>query len=60
MKAVIHRGKHYEQSLRAFHQKRIDFLEHEIRSFDQETLRAFLNSLQAQNRTLANVTGIAV
>ena len=42
MNAVIHRGNDYENSLRTFQNKRVEYLEQEIRSFDSETLRLLL------------------
>lgn len=40
MKSVIHKGNNYEKSLRTFQNKRMEYLEQEIRAFDSETLRA--------------------
>ena len=42
MTAVIHRGKDYEDSLHTFQNKRMEYLEQEIRAFDSETLRLLL------------------
>ncbi len=39
MNAVIHRENDYENSLHTFQNKRVEYLEQEIRSFDSETLR---------------------
>ncbi len=38
MNAVIHSGNDYENSLRTFQNKRVEYLEQEIRAFDVETL----------------------
>lgn len=46
MKAVIHKGNDYEKSLRTFQNKRMEYLEQEIRAFDSKTLRLFLCDLQ--------------
>ncbi|RJW50001.1 hypothetical protein DXA99_00405 [Eubacterium sp. OF10-16] len=58
--AVIHRGNDYENSLRTFQNKRVEYLEQEIRAFDVETLRLLLSDLQKQGRTIETVMGIAV
>ncbi len=60
MNAVIHRGNDYENSLHTFQNKRVEYLEQQIRSFDSETLRLLLYDLQKQSRTIETVTGIAV
>lgn len=60
MNAVIHRGNNYENSLHTFQNKRVEYLEQEIRSFDSETLRLLLYDLQKRGRTIETVTGIAV
>ena len=38
MNAVIHRGNNYNNTLRSFQHKRMEFLEHEIRALDSEML----------------------
>lgn len=58
--AVIHRGNDYENSLQTFQNKRVEYLEQEIRVFDSETLRLLLSNLQKQGRTIETVTGMAV
>ena len=58
--AVIHRGNDYENSLRTFQNKRVEYLEQEIRAFDSETLRLLLSYLQKRGRTIETVTGTAV
>ena len=58
--AVIHRGNDYENSLRTFQNKRVEYLEQEIRAFDSETLRLLLPYLQKRGRTIETVTGMAV
>lgn len=60
MNSVIHRGNDYENSLRTFQNKRVEYLEQEIRAFDSETLRLLLYDLQKRGRTIETVTGIAV
>ena len=50
----------YENSLRTFQNKRMEYLEQEIRVFDIETLRLLLSDLQKRGRTIETVTGIAV
>ena len=60
MNAVIHRGNDYENSLRTFQNKRVGYLEQEIRTFDFETLRLLLYDIQKRGRTIETVTGIAV
>ncbi|MCR0405933.1 hypothetical protein MKC49_09555 [[Clostridium] innocuum] len=60
MNAVIHRGNDYENSLCTFQNKRVEYLEQEIRAFDVETLRSLLSDLQKRGRTIETVTGIAV
>ena len=60
MKSVIHKGNNYEKSLRTFQNKRMEYLEQEIRAFDSETLRLFLCDLRKRGNTLEAVTGIAV
>ncbi len=60
MNTVIHRGHDYENSLRTFQNKRVEYLEQEIRAFDSETLRLLLYDLQKRGRTIETVTGIAV
>lgn len=58
--AVIHRGNDYENSLHTFQNKRVEYLEQEIRAFDVETLRLLLSDLQKRGRTIETVTGMAV
>ena len=60
MNAVIHRGNDYENSLHAFQNKRVEYLEQEIRTFDSETLRLLLYDLQKRGHRIETVTGIAV
>jgi len=60
MNAVIHRGNDYENSLRSFQNKRVEYLEQEIRAFDVETLRLFLSVLQKRGCTIETLTGMAV
>lgn len=60
MKTVIHKGNDYEKSLRTFQNKRMEYLEQEIRAFDSETLWLFLCDLRKRGRTMETVTGIAV
>lgn len=58
--AVIHRGNNYENSLRTFQNKRVEYLEQEIRAFDVETLHLLLSDLQKRGRTIETLTGMAV
>lgn len=60
MNAVIYRGNDYENSLRTFQNKRVEYLEQEIRAFDSETLRLLLSDLQKRGRTIETGTGMAV
>ena len=60
MNAVIHKGQDYEKSLRTFQNKRMEYIEHELRAFDSQTLRLLLSDLQKRGRTIETVTGIAV
>lgn len=60
MNAVIHRGNDYKNSLHTFQNKRVEYLEQEIRAFDVETLRLLLYDLQKRGCTIETVTGIAV
>ena len=59
MNAVIHSGNDYENSLRTFQNKRMEYLEQEIRAFDVETLRLLLYDLQNRGRTIETLTGVA-
>lgn len=58
--AVIHRENDYENSLRTFQNKRMEYLEQEIRAFDVETLRLLLYDLQKRGRTIETLTGVAI
>ena len=60
MNAVIHRGNDYENSLRTFQNKRVEYLGQEIRAFDVETLRLLLSDLQKRGHTIETLTGMAV
>ena len=60
MTAVIHRGKDYEDSLHTFQNKRMEYLEQEIRAFDVETLRLLLYDLQKRGRTIETLIGVAI
>lgn len=60
MKAVIHRGNNYNNALRSFQHKRMEFLEQEIRVLDSETLWLLLRQLCKNSRTLESITGLAV
>ena len=60
MKAVIHRGSDYENALRTFQNKRMEYIEQEIRQFDSETLWLLWHNIQEQDCTLEALTGIAV
>lgn len=60
MNAVIHKGQDYEKSLHTFQNKRMEYIEHELRAFDSQTLFCFLNDLQKRGRTMEEITGIAL
>lgn len=60
MNAVIHSGNDYENSLRTFQNKRMEYLEQEIHAFDVETLRLLLYDLQKRGRTIETLTGVAI
>ena len=60
MNAVIHSGNDYENSLRTFQNKRMEYLEQEIRAFDVETLRLLLYDLQKRGRTIETLKGVAI
>ena len=60
MNAVTHRGNDYENSLRTFQNKRMEYLEQEIRAFDVETLRLLLYDLQKRGRTIETLIGVAI
>lgn len=60
MIAVIHKGKHYDETMRRFQQKRAEFAAQEIKSFDAETLCYFIQMLYRSGHKLENVTGLAV
>lgn len=58
MNAVIHNGKDYMKFLRTFQNKRMEYIEQEIRAFDSDTLQLLLYSLQRQGRTMEKITGL--
>ena len=60
MKAIIHRGNDYKNTLRTFQHKRVEFLEQEIRAFDANTLWLLIRQLCHNGRTLESITGLAV
>lgn len=60
MISVIHKGQDYEKSLRTFQNKRMEYIENEIRAFDSQTLYYFLNALHKRGRTMEGITRIAV
>ena len=60
MNTVIHKGNDYAKSLCALQNKRIEYLEQEIREFDSETLWLLLRQLCRDGRTLETITGLAV
>ena len=59
MNAVIHKGQDYEKSLHTFQNKRMEYIEHELRAFDSQTLFCFLSDLRKRGRTMEEITGIA-
>ena len=60
MDAVIHHGSDYKNSLYSFQNKRMEFLEQELRSFDSELLWLLLRQLCRNGRTLDSITGLAI
>lgn len=60
MEAVIHRGSDYENALRTFQNKRMEYIEQEIREFDNETLWLLWHNIQEQDCILETLKGIAV
>ena len=56
----IHRGNNYNNALRSFQHKRMEFLEQKIRTLASETLWLLLRQLCKNGRTLESVTGLAV
>mgnify|MGYP001591836467 FL=1 len=60
MNAVIHKGQDYEKSLHTFQNKRMEYIEYELRAFDSQPLFCFLNDLRKRGRTMEEITGIAV
>ena len=57
MNAVIHRGNNYNNALRSFQHKRMEFLEQEIRALDSETLWLLLHQLCKNGRTIGKRNG---
>ena len=60
MNAVIHLGNNYNNALRSFQHKRMEFLEQEIRYTYIYSLWLLLRQLCKNGRTLESVTGLAV
>ena len=60
MSTVIHKGQDYEKSLRTFQNKRMEYIEHELRAFDSQNLFCFLNDLRKRGRTMEEITGMAI
>ena len=58
--AAIHRGNNYNNALRSFHYKRMEFLEQEIRGLDIETLWLLLHQLCKNGRTLESFSELIV
>lgn len=58
--AIIHRGQKFKETMEAFQQKRAEFIAQEIRSFDTETLYAFLEWVRSTGHKLDRITGMAV
>ena len=56
MNAVIHRGNNYNNALRSFQHKRMEFLEQEIRVLDSETL--WLLSVSYTHLTLPTICSV--
>ena len=60
MIAVIHKGKHFEEVMGKFQQKRAEFIAQEIRCFDTETLYCLLETIRGNGHKLVHLTGMAV
>lgn len=60
MIAIIHKGKHFEEVMEKFQQKRAEFVAQEIRSFDAETLHILIQMVRDSGHKLEEITGIAV
>ena len=60
MNAVIHLGNNYNNALRSFQHKRMEFLEQEILAVESETLWLLFRMICKHGRTLESVTGLAV
>ena len=60
MIAVTHKGKHFEEVMERFQEKRAEFVAQELRSFDAETLHCLIQMLRSSGHKLEELTGIAV
>ena len=58
--AVIHKGQKFKETMKAFQQKRPEFITQEIRSLDAETLYVFLEYVRSSGHKLDRITGMAV
>ena len=60
MIAIIHKGKHFEEAMEKFQQKRAEFVAQEIRSFDAEALHILIQMVRDSGHKLEEITGLAV
>lgn len=60
MIAIIQKGKHFEEVMEKFQQKRAEFVAQEIRSFDAETLHILIQMVRVSGHKLEEITGLAV
>lgn len=52
MIAVIHKGKHFEEVMERFQEKRAEFVAREIRSFDADTLYCLIQMIRKSGHKL--------
>lgn len=60
MIAVIHKGKHFEEVMERFQEKRAEFVAQEIRSFDADALYCLIQMIRKSGHKLEKLTGVAV
>lgn len=60
MIAVIHKGKHFEEVMERFQEKRAEFVAQEICSFDADTLYCLIQMIRKAGHKLEKLTGVAV
>lgn len=59
MEAVIHIGQESNKHLREFAEKHVDFVIHELRSFNADELKTLLRIFREENRTFEQTAGHA-